>query len=75
LLRLFPDCEVGAMPPFGSLYDLPLYLDAELAKEEIIAFPAGTHQETVHMNMADFRFLTDPRVVALARMQIAGFGW
>jgi Ala-tRNA(Pro) deacylase len=74
LLRLFPDCEVGAMPPVGNLYDMPLYLDADLAKEDIIAFPGGTHQETVHMHMGDFRMLTGPKVVHMARMQVAGFG-
>lgn len=75
LLRLFPDCEVGAMPPIGNLYDMPLYLDSDLAKEDIIAFAAGTHRETIHMHMGDFRVMTGPKVVHLARMQVAGFGW
>lgn len=75
LIQLFPDCEVGAMPPIGALYDIPVCLDAELAKEDMISFPAGNHQESVHMHMGDFRRLNEHRVMSLARAQFAGFGW
>ena len=44
---LFPDCEPGAMPPFGSLYNLPAYVDESLAADEAIVFNAGTHRETL----------------------------
>jgi Ala-tRNA(Pro) deacylase len=74
LADLFPDCELGAMPPIGILYDLPVYLDSDLANETMITFNAGTHQESVHMRMADFRQLTQARIVALARLQFAGHG-
>ena len=72
---LFPDCEVGAMPPIGILYHLPVYLDSELAAEAMIAFPAGTHQDSIHMCTADFRKLTQPRIVSLTRLQTMGHGW
>jgi Ala-tRNA(Pro) deacylase len=65
--RLFPDCELGAMPPFGSLYGLPVYLDAGLAGEPAIAFNAGTHREVVHMATAEFRRLANPIIVSLVR--------
>ena len=67
LTKLFPDCELGAMPPVGSLYGLPVYLDSSLASEDTIAFNAGTHQDAVQMKTADFRRLFHPLVVPLAR--------
>lgn len=72
---LFPDCELGAMPPVGLLYHLPVYLDADLANEPMIAFNAGTHQECVHMRTSDFRKLTQPHVVSMTRFQTAGYCW
>ena len=65
--RLFPDCELGAMPPFGSLYGVPVYLDAGLAAEPVIAFNAGTHREVIHMPTAEFRRLANPVIVSLVR--------
>src|SRR4030042_3837928 len=53
----FPGCEVGAMPPFGNLYDLPLYVDEALAEDETIVFNAGTHMDTVSMTYVDFERL------------------
>ncbi len=52
--RLFPDCEVGAMPPFGSLYGVPVYLDSCLGASDDIAFQAGSHHEAVLMAADDF---------------------
>jgi Ala-tRNA(Pro) deacylase len=75
LVDLFPDCELGAMPPIGILYHLPVYLDADLANETMITFNAGTHQECVHMRISDFRKLTQPHVVSITRFQTAGYGW
>ena len=75
LADLFPDCELGAMPPVGILYDLPVYLDSDLANEGMITFSAGSHTECVHMRTEDFRKLTQPKIVSLARLQVAGFGW
>ena len=65
--RLFPDCELGAMPPFGSLYGVPVYLDSTLAAEPVIAFNAGTHREVIHMATAEFRRIANPTIVSLVR--------
>ena len=62
----FPDCEVGAMPPFGNLYGMPVYVDDELAQDETIVFNAGTHQDTIHMKYADFERLVKPSQVSLS---------
>ncbi len=62
----FPDCEVGAMPPFGNLYDLPVYVDPALAEEATIVVQAGTHTETISLAYADFARLVNPRVVTFA---------
>ncbi len=56
----FPDCDVGAMPPFGNLYGIPVYVDAELAEDESIVFNAGTHEDTIRMKYADFERLVKP---------------
>ena len=73
--RLFPDCEVGAMPPLGPLYGIPVYLDGTLAGQETVAFNAGTHCNVIHMATAEFRRLVSPRVVSLAREPAASYGW
>jgi Ala-tRNA(Pro) deacylase len=64
---LCPDCEVGAAPPFGNLYDLPVYVSRTLAADEQITFNAGTHNEAVRMRYADFARLVEPAVVALSK--------
>jgi Ala-tRNA(Pro) deacylase len=71
---LFPDCELAAMPPVGALYDLPVYLDAALAHEHLIAFHAGTHRDFVHMLTAEYLRLVHPVVAHLTRVD-AGQGW
>ena len=62
----FPDCEVGAMPPFGNLYDLPVYVDSGLGTSERIVFQAGTHTVTMSVPYADFERLAHPTVADLA---------
>ena len=62
----FPDCDVGAMPPFGNLYGVAVYVDSSLALDEEIAFNAGTHQDSIHMKYADFARLVKPSVASLA---------
>jgi Ala-tRNA(Pro) deacylase len=62
LKQLFPDNEVGAMPPFGNLYGMPVYVDANLAEADIIAFNAGTHRDVIYMRFADFRRLVRPTI-------------
>ena len=59
---LFPDCEVGAEPPFGNLYDLETLLDYQLALHEDIVMQAGTHRETIRMRYADYARLVRPTV-------------
>lgn len=63
----FPDCEVGAMPPFGNLYELPVYVDKQLAEDETIVFQAGTHTDTMSLKYADFARMARPTVANLAR--------
>ncbi len=59
----FPDCELGAMPPFGNLYDMEVYVAQKLIENDQIAFNAGTHTELVKMNYADYANLVKPKVV------------
>jgi Ala-tRNA(Pro) deacylase len=60
--NLFPDCDTGAMPAFGNLYGLEVYVDEELANCPKIVFQAGNHQELVTMEYADFARLVQPKV-------------
>jgi|SRR5690349_18648555 len=73
--KLFPDSELGAMPPFGSLYGIQVYLDNSLAGEEMIAFNAGTHRDVMHMKTLDYRKLAQPTLVSLAREPAMRVGW
>lgn len=61
--NLFPDCERGAMPPFGNLYGIDIYVDPDLTKDDMIAFNAGSHTEIVRMHYADFDRLANPKVL------------
>src|SRR5258705_8514101 len=63
---LFPDCAVGAMPPFGNLYGLPTYVDKRLAQEDYIVFEAGTHTDAIKMNYSDYEKIVKPKVEDLA---------
>ena len=63
----FPDCEVGAMPPFGNLYGLPVYVEEALVEDETIFFRAGTHTDTMSVGYADFERLVEPTVGEFAR--------
>jgi Ala-tRNA(Pro) deacylase len=58
----FSDCEVGAMPAFGNLYGVPVYLDQDLVGQEAIAFPAGSHHEVIRIASSDFLRLTSAQV-------------
>ncbi len=59
----FPDCEVGAMPPFGNLYEMDVFVASSLAEDELIAFNAGSHTEVVQMAFQDFDRLVRPVVL------------
>jgi Ala-tRNA(Pro) deacylase len=60
---LFPECELGAMPPFGNLFDMQVFVTEELAEDEEIAFNAGSHTELVRMSYRDFARLVEPTVL------------
>lgn len=62
----FPDCDVGAMPPFGNLYDLETYVDKNLEGSQEMVFNAGTHEDTIHLQYADFERLVHPKVAEFA---------
>jgi Ala-tRNA(Pro) deacylase len=66
LASLFPGCELGAMPPLGTLFDLPVLMDEQLADGQFMAFNAGTHRDVIRVSVADFRKLVNPLVAAFA---------
>jgi Ala-tRNA(Pro) deacylase len=59
---LFPDCEIGAMPPFGNLYGMTVYASDRLAEDVEIAFNAGSHTELIRMAYTDFERLVKPKI-------------
>jgi len=65
--ELFPQCELGAMPPFGNLFNLPVYVDSRLSTQQEIAFNAGTHRDVVHVRFRDFERLVNPGILPFAR--------
>jgi len=66
LSELFPDCELGAMPPFGNLFDMPVLVDESVAAAKFMAFSAGTHRDVIRMSVADFHRLVNPLVASCA---------
>jgi Ala-tRNA(Pro) deacylase len=62
----FPDCEVGAMPPFGNLYELDVYVDRHLTEDETIAFTACSHTELIQLPYREYETLVQPTVLAFA---------
>jgi Ala-tRNA(Pro) deacylase len=62
LAELFPYCDLGAMPPFGNLFEMPVLLDISLAVRDFIAFNAGTHRDVVRLSVKDFERLVKPLV-------------
>jgi len=63
---LFPDCDIGAMPPFGNLYDIPVVVDKTVEEDEKIVFNAGNHKETIMMKYSDFKKLVKPKVASFS---------
>jgi Ala-tRNA(Pro) deacylase len=63
---LFPDSAIGAMPPFGNLYNLPTYVDKHLAEQDYIVFEAGTHTDAIKMSYGDYEKIVKPKVGDLA---------
>jgi Ala-tRNA(Pro) deacylase len=62
---LFPDCELGAMPPFGNLYDIDTLVAESLTQDNIIAFNAGTHKELVKIGYKDYEELVNPKIMPI----------
>ena len=60
---IFDDCELGAEPPFGNLYDVPVIMDKALVADDHIVFQAGTHEQAIRMNTDDYRRLVEPKVL------------
>jgi len=63
---LFPDCALGAMPPFGNLYGVPTYVDKSLSEEEFIVFEAGTHTDAIKLSYRDYEKVVKPQVADFA---------
>ena len=64
----FPECEIGAMPPFGNLYGMAVYVDESLTKDKDIAFNAGSHNELLQVCYADFERLVKPTVLKFSEL-------
>ena len=60
---IFPRCDIGAMPPFGNLYEMEVYMAKSLTKEKEIAFNAGSHTELIKMAYKDFEQVVKPKVI------------
>ncbi len=67
---IFADCELGAEPPFGNLYDLPTVMDKQLARDDHITFQAGCHDKAIRMDMADYRKLVEPKVLEFSYQMV-----
>lgn len=69
--NLFPECETGAMPPFGNLYGQDVYVEESLNEDETIAFNAGTHSELIQLTYNDFERLVKPKLIRLSSKYIS----
>jgi Ala-tRNA(Pro) deacylase len=63
----FPACDVGAMPPFGNLYDMPVYCSNALSEDLEIAFSAGSHSELIRLAYADYEQLVQPEIASFSK--------
>ncbi len=63
---IFPECEVGAMPPFGNLYGMEVFVAKTLTEDREIAFNAGSHRELVKLAYKDFEQLVKPKVITFS---------
>jgi Ala-tRNA(Pro) deacylase len=66
LAATFPDCAIGAMPPFGNLYGMPVYVDTKLAAQTQMTFQPGSHTETMTIAYTDYARLVQPNVADFA---------
>ena len=65
---MFPACDVGAMPPFGNLYGMDVFVAEKLTEDEEIAFNAGTHTELIRMAYDDFDRLVQPKIMTFSSL-------
>lgn len=63
----FPECEVGAMPPFGNLFGMEVFVEPALVEDEEIVFNAGSHTELMRLRYRDFARLVKPKVLEFAQ--------
>ena len=68
---LFPECETGAMPPFGNIYGMPVYVEESLTRDREIAFNAGTHKELIQLSYEDFARLVHPKILRFSSVRAA----
>lgn len=68
LTKIFPDCELGAIPPFGNLYGMDTWVDRAVSESEEIIFCAGTHKDCLRMKYADYASLTKPQVSTFSEL-------
>src|SRR5262249_40246439 len=68
----FPTCKLGAMPPFGNIFNLPTYCDTNVSRNLEIEFNAGSHDETIRMRFEDYRRLSNPTVIQFAQPYQSG---
>jgi len=71
--NMFPECDPGAMPPFGNLYDMDVYADEILAEDEEIAFNAGSHLELIKLAYKDFARLVKPEIGRFSTSKVPAF--
>ena len=65
--EMFPDCEPGAMPPFGNLYDMDVYVAKSLTDDEKIFFNAGNHTELIKLSYEDYQELVNPKILQFSQ--------
>lgn len=71
--NMFAECDIGAMPPFGNLYDMEVYAEEKLAEDEEIAFNAGTHLELIRLTYKDFERLVKPKLGSFTTSKVPAF--
>ena len=67
--KLFPGCGIGAMPPFGNLYNVPVGVDKNMTENKVIVVNAGTHKDTILLKYADFEKLVKPKVFGFSKTE------
>lgn len=66
MAELFPDCDLGAEPPLGSLYGLTTIIDSTLDKDEYIVFQGGSHEKAIKMKMDEYKRITHPQILIIS---------